>query len=137
MAPKSLTIPDSHRDLLEQPVGTLGTVGADLRPQMSEVWFLAEGDTIKISLNNARQKVKNLERNPGVSFLLLDLTNPYRYLEIRGDAVIEHDPSYVFADKLGAKYGADLRVHDAPGTARTVLTIVPTRVVAVDMTSGA
>jgi hypothetical protein len=51
--------------------------------------------------------------------------------------VIEHDPSYEFADKIGEKYGADVRVHDAPGTVRTVVTIVPTRIVAVDMTASA
>jgi PPOX class probable F420-dependent enzyme len=136
MATRPLTIPDSHRDLLEQPVGTLGTIGADLRPQLSEVWFVVEDDTIKLSLNNSRQKVKNLERSPGVSFLLLDLANPYRYLEIRGDAKIDHDPAYALADKVGKKYSADLRVHDAPGTLRKVVTIVPTRVVAVDMTAG-
>jgi PPOX class probable F420-dependent enzyme len=136
LATRTLTIPDSHRDLLDQPVGTLGTIGADLRPQLSEVWFLVEDDTIKISLNNARQKVKNIERNPGVSFLLLDLSNPYRYLEIRGDATVEHDPAYAFADKVGAKYDSDLRMHDAPGTVRKVVTIVPTRIVAVDMTES-
>jgi PPOX class probable F420-dependent enzyme len=136
VAAQDLTVPDSHRDLLDVPVGTLGTIGADLRPQLSEVWFIVEGDTIKLSLNNARQKVKNLERNPGVSFLLLDLSNPYRYLEIRGDAKIEHDPAYVFADKVGKKYGTDLRVQDAPGSVRKVVTIVPTKIVAVDMTAG-
>ena len=38
-------IPDSHRDLLELPAATLATIGSDGRPQLSEVWFLAdEGD---------------------------------------------------------------------------------------------
>jgi PPOX class probable F420-dependent enzyme len=136
VATQPMTIPDSHRDLLEQPVGTIGTIGADLRPQLSEVWFVVEDDTIKISLNNSRQKLKNLDRSPGVSFLLLDLSNPYRYLEIRGDATIDPDPGYEFADRVGKRYGSDLRQHDAPGTVRKVVTIVPTRVVAVDMTGS-
>jgi hypothetical protein len=29
-------------------------------------------------------------------------------------AVIEPDDAYSFADQVGAKYGADLRLHDAP-----------------------
>ena len=55
------TIPDSHRDLLNAQVAVLGTIGASGRPQLSGVWFLAEDETIRISLNTARQKVKNLQ----------------------------------------------------------------------------
>ena len=66
-------IPDSHRDLLSAQVGTLGTIGPDGRPQLSEVWFLAEGDSVSISLNTSRQKTKNLRANPAVSFLTLTL----------------------------------------------------------------
>src|SRR6266536_4022227 len=81
-------IPASHRDLLGGEVATLGTIGPDGRPQLSEVWFLAEGDTVAFSLNTSRQKVKNLRRNPAATAFLLDLAVPYRYLEIRGDAEI-------------------------------------------------
>jgi len=129
----STAIPENYRDLLAAEVATLATVGADGRPQSSEVWFLAEGDTVSISLNSSRQKMKNLLRNPACSLLILDLGMPYRYLELRGDAEITPDPDYVFADKVGAKYGADLRVHDRPGHTRYVVTIRPTRVNAVNM----
>lgn len=123
------TIPDSHRDLLGAQVATLATVGGDALPQLSEVWFLAEDDTVRLSLNTSRQKVKNLQRRPGCSLLILDLANPYRYLEIRGDAEIEPDRDYAFADKLGAKYQVvDLRARDNPGESRVVVTIRPRRV---------
>jgi PPOX class probable F420-dependent enzyme len=122
------TLPDSHRDLLDQPVATLATVDADGRPQLTEVWFLAEDGQVKISLNTSRQKVRNLERRPACSVLLLDLANPYRYAEIRGDAVLEPDDDYAFADQVGAKYGADLRDNDRPGDRRVVVTIRPVRV---------
>lgn len=126
-------IPDSHRDLRSAQVGTLATIGPDGRPQLSEVWFLAEGDTVAISLNTSRQKTRNLKANPAVSFLILDLANPYRYLELRGDAEITPDDGYVFADRVGAKYGSDLRAHDQPGESRLVVTIRPRRVNAVNM----
>ena len=122
------TIPDSHLDLLDQPVVTLGTVDPQGRPQLTEVWFLAEEGQVKISLNTARQKVRNLQRNSACSVLLLDLANPYRYVEIRGDAVLEPDDDYAFADRLGAKYGADLRANDQPGDTRVVVTVRPVRV---------
>jgi PPOX class probable F420-dependent enzyme len=129
------TVPGSHRDLLDTPFATLATVGRDRRPQVSEVWFLAEGDDLRVSLNVTRQKTKNLRANPGVSLFLLDLANPLRYLEVRGDADIAPDDDYSFADRLAAKYGegVDLRQMDDPGQTRVVVTIKPTRIVAVDM----
>jgi len=122
------TIPDSHRDLLTLPVVTLGTIDPDGRPQLTEVWFLAEDGEVKLSLNTSRQKVQNLQRDPRCSVLLLDLANPYRYVELRGDAVITPDDDYTFADRVGEKYGADLRENDRPGETRVVVTIRPTRV---------
>jgi PPOX class probable F420-dependent enzyme len=126
-------IPASHRDLLDAQFATLGTIGPDGRPQLSEVWFLAEGDTVRVSLNTSRQKTRNLTANPAASLLILDLAVPYRYLEIRGDAEITPDDDYSFADRVGAKYQADLRAHDQPGQSRVVVTIRPVRVNAVDM----
>ena len=128
-------IPASHRDLLDGQFATLATVGADGRPQLSEVWFLADGDSVRLSLNTARQKTRNLMASPAATVFLLDLANPYRYLEIRGDALIEPDDDYAFADRAGAKYGSNLREHDQPGQGRVVVTIRPVRVNAVDMGS--
>jgi len=133
--PETLAIPDSHRALLSSDVATLATIGPDGRPQVSEAWFLAEGDTVRFSLHTSRQKTKNLKRNPACSVMLLDLANPYRYLEIRGDAEVIPDDDYAFADKLGAKYGANLREMDGANASRVVVTVRPTRVHAVDMSS--
>jgi len=121
-------IPSSHRDLLDAQVATLATIGSDGRPHLSEMWFLADGDTVMLSLNTARQKMKNLRANPAATLLILDLANPYRYLEIRGDAEITPDDDYEFADRLGAKYQSDLRDRDQPGDTRVVVIIRPARV---------
>jgi PPOX class probable F420-dependent enzyme len=131
------TVPESHRDLLGSRFATLATVGPDGRPQVSEVWFLAEDDAVRVSLNVTRQKTKNLVANPAISVLLLDLVNPLRYLELRGDAEITPDDDYSFADRLASKYGdgVDLRQMDAPGQTRVVVTVKPVRVVAVDMSA--
>ena len=96
------TIPSSHRDLLDGQFATLATVGPDGRPQLSEVWFLADGDTIRLSLNNSRQKVKNLLANPAATLFLLDLAVPARYLELRGDAEVTPDDDQSFADRVDA-----------------------------------
>ena len=130
------TIPASHLDLLDSATAILATNGPDGRPQLSAVWFLAEDGEIKLSLHTSRQKVKNLRAHPGMTFFILDPTAPTRYLEVRGDAEIVDDPDYEFADRVGAKYGADLRAWDGPGASRVIVTVRPTRVNAVDMAAG-
>ena len=125
--------PASHRDLLDAQVATLATIGLDGRPQLSEVWFLYDGGELRLSLNTARHKVKNLRRNPACNLFILDLGVPMRYLEVRGDAEIAPDDDYALADRVGAKYGADLRTMDNPGESRVVVTVRPTRIRAVDM----
>ncbi len=130
------SIPASHADLLDGQFATLATIGPDGRPQVSEVWFVAEDGAVAISLNTARQKTKNLVANPAVTVFLLDLAIPYRYLEIRGDAEIAADDDYAFGDQVGAKYDADLRQHDEPGQSRVKVTVRPVRVNAVDMRAG-
>ncbi|MBS1886828.1 MAG: PPOX class F420-dependent oxidoreductase [Actinobacteria bacterium] len=129
----STEFPASHRDLLDAKFATLATLGKDGGPQLTEVWFLFEDGELKVSLNDSRLKTKNLVARPQCSLFILDLENPFRYLDVRGTARIEPDDDYAFADRVGARYGADLRDHDGPGVKRVVLTIEPTNVFAVDM----
>jgi PPOX class probable F420-dependent enzyme len=127
------TFPASHSDLLDGQVASLATIDRDGFPQVTEVWFLVDDGELKLSLNTARQKTKNLAERPQCSLFLLDLANPYRYLEVRGRASIEPDDDYAFATKVGAKYNADLKVHDQPGETRVVVTIDPVKIHPVDM----
>jgi PPOX class probable F420-dependent enzyme len=125
--------PDSHHDLLETKFATLATLGKDGGPQLTEVWFLFEDGKVRTSLNDSRLKTKNLVARARCSLFILDLANPFRYLDVRGTANVEPDDDYAFAARLGAKYGADVRDHDGPGEKRVVVTIEPTNVFAVDM----
>jgi len=127
--------PESHKDLLDAPVAALTTNGAHGYPQSTLLWFLHDGDELRTSLSMNRQKTKNLLKDPKVSLLIIDYANPQRYLEVRGNAVITPDDDFSFANRLGAKYGADLSAYDPPGTKRLQVTIEPTNVYAVDMSA--
>ena len=130
------TFPESHRDLLDAQVATLATVRPDGFPQVTEIWFLYDEGVLKTSLNDSRLKTRNLQVRPQCSLMILDLENPYRYLEVRGNARVEPDPDYEFAQRLGAKYGgANLSEHDGPGESRVVVTIDPVNIYAVDMSA--
>ena len=128
--------PESHRYLLEAEVASLATIGHDGFPQVTEIWFLFDEGELRTSLNTSRVKTRNLRRDPHCSLLILDLQVPAKYLEVRGIARIEPDDDYAFAAKLGAKYNADLKVHDRPGESRVAVTIEPVKMRAVDMTGG-
>jgi PPOX class probable F420-dependent enzyme len=125
-----IPFPESHQDLLKADVAILATIGQEGYPQVTAIWFLFdEDDTIKLSLNSSRQKVKNLQAHPECTFFILDTANPYRTLEVRARAQIMPDADYAFAKKLGAKYGGvDLSTRDRPGEQRVVVALQPIKV---------
>ena len=124
-----ITVPESHRDLLNANVAVLATIGQDGYPQVTALWFLFDEGTIKLSLNTTRQKVKNLQAHPECTFFILDPANPYRTLEVRARAEITPDLDYAFAKKLGTKYGGvDLSTRDRPGETRVIVSLQPIKV---------
>jgi PPOX class probable F420-dependent enzyme len=128
-----IDLPEEYRDLLDAHVATLATVEPDGTPQLSEIWFLHDDGEIRLSLNTARRKTQNLMARPQCSLMLLDIGNPFRYVEVRGRARIEPDDDGVFAGKLHDKYDVDVAAYDQPGDKRVVVTIEPTRIRPVDM----
>jgi PPOX class probable F420-dependent enzyme len=121
-----IIIPESHRDLLKSDIAILATIGSDGFPQVTALWFLFDNDgMVRLSLNTKRQKVKNLRSHSECSLFIIDRANPSRTLEIRARAEINQDSDYKFADKLGNKYGADIRKIDKVGESRIVVTIIP------------
>ena len=125
-------VPAAFEDLLEAKFATFATIDGAGFPQMTEVWFLHEDGRVKISLNKTRRKTHNLAVRPECSLFILDLGNPFRYLEVRGRAEIAPDDGS-FAKRVGAKYDTDLAVYDTPGVARVVVTIDPVKVHPVDL----
>jgi PPOX class probable F420-dependent enzyme len=127
-----IDVPEPYRYLLDDQVATLATIDDEGFPQLTEVWFLYDDGELKVSVNTSRHKARYLKQRPECSLLLLDLKNPYRYLEVRGRARVEPDEDRAFAEKVGAKYGTDLASYDQPGQERLVVTIEPVKVYPVD-----
>lgn len=131
------TVPETHRDLLKTDTAILATVGQDGYPQVTALWFLFDEDeTLKLSLNTTRQKVKNLQKHSECTLFILDRANPLRTLEVRARAEISPDDDYSFAAKLGQKYGVDLRTMDQPGERRVLVTLRPIKINAIDLSRG-
>jgi PPOX class probable F420-dependent enzyme len=123
-------IPETHRDLLSPPhVVALSTIGADGLPQVTALWVLLDGETVRTSVLTSRQKYKNLVRNPNATLFVIDPGNPYRTLEVRAHATLEDDPDLVFFERIVRHYGQDPDTFGAPRDGRVVLTLRPVHVV--------
>ena len=102
-----MTIPESHRDILDKPsFWHVATIGPDGRPQSSPVWIGVDADGhLCFSSRKDRQKCKNLMANPSVALSAIDPDNAYRYLEIRGTvARIDDNPGGSYVDQMAQKY---------------------------------
>lgn len=121
-------IPEAYRDLLETTALVhVATLGPDGEPQNNPVWFGWDGEHIKISQTKARQKYRNMNREPRVALSMVDPENPYRYLEIRGNVVhVEEDPNNDFIDAMSEKYlGLKEYPMHQPGDERVVIYVRP------------
>jgi PPOX class probable F420-dependent enzyme len=128
----SASVPASHADLLEQPgFAHLATVRPDGSPQSSVMWFDWDGERARFTHTSERQKYRNIAHEPRVAFSVIDSTNPYRFVEVRGLVEsIEPDPGGAFYSHLGRRYGVDNPVLDAD--VRVIVTVRATSFVAVD-----
>lgn len=121
-------IPEGYRDLLE---GTalvhVATIGPHGEPQNNPVWFGWDGEYLKFSQTTARQKFRNVNREPRVALSIVDPENPYRYLEIRGEvARIDEDPDNDFINAMAKKYmDRDVYPFHQPGDERVVVYVTP------------
>jgi len=82
-----MTIPESHRDLLEERARAyayLATLMPDGSPQVTPVWFDAQRDYILINSAKGRTKDRNMRARPAVALLIADPKDPLRYVQIRG-----------------------------------------------------
>jgi PPOX class probable F420-dependent enzyme len=121
-------IPNSHKDILESTVLVhVATIGPSGEPQSNPVWFDWEGEHVKFSQTKARQKFRNLKRDPRVAFSIVDPENSYRYLRVRGEvAGVEEDPELNFISAMAKKYiGVDRYHYHQPGDERVVIFVEP------------
>ena len=82
-----MNIPENYQDLLADETKAyvyLATVMADGTPQVTPIWFNADGDYILINTAAGRVKDRNMQARPSVALVFQDPNNPYRYMQIRG-----------------------------------------------------
>lgn len=121
-------IPENYTDLLEaRAVANVATISPKGELQNNPVWFRWDGERILFSLTKGRQKYHNLKRDPRVAVSIVDPTNIYRYLEIRGNVVrIYEDSDLQFLNSLAKKYlNLDIYPWHKPEDERVVIVVEP------------
>ena len=99
-------------------------------PQVTPVWYDVEGDQIIVNTAEGRLKWKDVKRDPRVSVEIMDETNPYHYVMIKGRVVdITTEGGDAHIDKLAKKYlGVDSYPNRTPTETRVILRIEPEKV---------
>ena len=85
-----MNFPEEFLDLLKDETKALlylGTSMPDGSPQVTPVWFNAEGEYILINTAEGRTKDRNMKARPKVAMTIQDPNDLYRYLGIRGEVV--------------------------------------------------
>jgi PPOX class probable F420-dependent enzyme len=119
-------IPEGYAHLLDLPVYVhLATSRPDGTVQVNPMWFEYDGERVRFTHTNKRQKYRNVREHPQVAFSILDPDNPYRYLEVRGEVEeIEPDPTGAFYMRLAERYDAPWKESAPPDAADRVIFVV-------------
>ncbi len=129
MAEGPATLPELARELFDRPNHVaVATIEPSGRPQTSLVWAKIDGDDVLFSTIKGRRKYANLTRDPRISVLVYDGTDPYTYAEVRGIATITDDPDAELINELALKYTGQPFGY-RPGEQRVIVRIVPDKVV--------
>ena len=94
-------------------VGTLATIRANGRPQLSNILYVVGDDTITISVTDTRAKTANLRRDPRASLYVVG-DNVYQWVVIEAMAELSPvaaDPHDATVDALVAYYRAGQGEH--------------------------
>jgi len=79
-----------HALLTRMRNGTLGSVGPDGAPHIAPVWYLWDGETVRVSTVRTAAKVRDIRRDPRVAFCVDDQVAG-EYVTLYGTAEIIDD----------------------------------------------
>lgn len=118
------------RELLEKPnYAVISTSNADGSIHSTVVWIDVEDGAVAVNSAIGRVWPSNLERDPRVTVLVYDQSNPYDYVEIRGNAKATTEGADDHIDRLTKKYlGQDTYPYKQSGEQRVKFLITPGRV---------
>ena len=105
----------------------LTTLRSDGHPVTQPMWVDADDEFVLINTEKHRRKFRNVQADPRVTVTIIDRTNPYVYVEVRGRVVdvVEGPEARAHIDKLSQKYEGRPYPVDGITSERVILKIAP------------
>jgi len=117
--------PRQARVFQEPNDAVVATLRADGSPQTTVVWVDWDGEVVHFNTTLAREKTRNLRRDPRISITVIDPSGPYRHVTVEGLAELDEEGANEHLNRMARKYtGEDFG--DAPG--RVIVRVRPLRV---------
>jgi PPOX class probable F420-dependent enzyme len=100
------TLSPEIKNLIDRPnFAHFATLMPDGSPNDTPVWVGREGDRVLICTSEGSLKAKNTKREPRVALSIVDFTNPYEEVQIRGRVVQRRpDSDFTVMDAVSHKY---------------------------------
>ena len=93
------------RFLAENPfVGVLTTLRREGSPHSTVVWVDVEDGIVSFNTEEGRAKVRHIDDEPRVSLLVLDPSDPYKWVAVSGSTDVTTEGAQEQIDKLAKKY---------------------------------
>ena len=115
-----------QRLLTQKNHAVCSTMNEDGSIHSTVVWVDVQDGRIAVNSALGRKWPTNLERDPRITVVVYDETNPYEYLEVRGRATATTDGADQHIDRLAQKYlGVDEYPMRRPGEQRVTFLVEP------------
>lgn len=112
--------------LKEAQIGIVATNQKGRAPQLTPVWVDTDGETVIFNTAKGRVKHHNVLADPMVSMCVVDSSNPYRWVSVRGIAEIVDDLDCQHINSLAKKYlNKDTYPLSDPNEERIIVKIRP------------
>jgi PPOX class probable F420-dependent enzyme len=118
------------RFLADNPfVGVLTTLRRDGSPHSTPVWMDVEDGVVSFNTEEGRAKVRHVDDDPRVALLVLDPSDPYKWVSITGTTDITTEGAREQIDRLAKKYlGEEKHPWASPDKRRLKVLVQPAHV---------
>ena len=118
------------RFLADNPfVGVLTTLRRDGSPHSTVVWVDVEDGVVSFNTEECRAKVRHVDDDPRVSLIVVDPSDPYKWVSISGATDVTTEGAREQIDTLAKKYlGEDEYPWANPDKRRLKVVIEPAHV---------
>jgi PPOX class probable F420-dependent enzyme len=114
-----------QKEFLENPfLAIVTTLRPDGSPHSTVVWQEPVDGGVSFNTQTGRVKPSNLERDPRASLLVIDPSDPYRWLSVSGTAELTYDGAPEQIDRLSEKYTGRTPYPNHPTTERRVTVFI-------------